>query len=73
MKKTLLFICLLALASVTVPGSVTHIGKDAFGVLRAGGGAFTGPIEGLTVTVWQGSYAEEYCRQNGLNYKYPDA
>ena len=58
---------------MTVPGSVTHIGKDAFGVLRAGGGAFTGPIEGLTVTVWQGSYAEEYCRQNGLNYKYPDA
>ena len=57
MKKTLLFICLLALALA----------------LSGCGGAFTGPIEGLTVTVWQGSYAEEYCRQNGLNYKYPDA
>lgn len=46
MKKTLLFICLPALASVTVPGSVTHIGKDAFGVLRAGGGALTDQSRG---------------------------
>ncbi len=66
------FYCCTSLASVTIPGSVTHIGRDAFNVLRVGGGAFTAPIEGLTATVWQGSYAEEYCRQNGVKYKYPD-
>ena len=60
------------LTSVTLPDSVVHIGKDAFSVLNPGNGSFTAPIEGLTVIVPEDSYAEQYCRENGLKYAYTD-
>ena len=60
------------LTSVTLPDSVKHIGKDAFSVLKPGNGSFTAHIEGLTVNVPQYSYAEKYCRENGLKYVYSD-
>ena len=53
----------MSLTAVTIPDSVTSIGKDAF----------TYCAESLTITVGRNSYAEEYCRENGLQYAYPDA
>lgn len=50
------------LTSVTIPKSVTSIGKNAFS-----------DCEKLSITVAKGSYAEEYCIENGLRYNYPDA
>ncbi len=51
------------LTSVSIPDSVTDIGKYAFSNCAAE----------LTVTVTQDSCAEQYCRENGLKYKYPGA
>ena len=51
-----------SLRSLTIPDSVTEIGKDAFSGCRA-----------LTITVSRGSYAAQYCKENELNYTYPDA
>lgn len=48
------------LASVTLPGSVTSIGEFAF----------INCAEDLTLTVPKDSYAEEYCREKGLKYRY---
>ena len=50
------------LKSVTLPGSVTAIGIDAFS-----------DCPNLILTVPRDSCAAEYCRENGLNYTYPDA
>ena len=60
------------LTSVSLPYSVKHIGKDAFSVPKTGNGSFTAPAEELTVTVPEDSYAEQYCRENGLKYVYSD-
>ena len=49
------------LASVNIPDSVTEIGKDAFGACYD-----------LTLTVGRDSYAEQYCKDNGLNYQYAE-
>ena len=46
-----------SLAGVTVPGSVTEIGNEAFG-----------GCDSLTLTVPGNSFAEQYCKDNGLNY-----
>ena len=51
-----------SLTSVTLPDSITSIGEDAFA-----------DCGGLTLTVNPGSYAEQYCKDNALPYKYPDA
>jgi hypothetical protein len=60
------------LTSATLPYSVKHIGKDAFSVQKTGNGSFTAPIEGLTVSLQEDSYAEQYCRENGIKYVYSD-
>ena len=52
-----------SLGSITIPVSVTSIGDEAFRECA----------EYLTVTVEEGSYAEEYCKRNGIKYQYPDA
>ena len=52
-----------SLTSVTIPASVTSIGEAAFDYCR----------EELVFTVEAGSYAAEYCKENGLAYQYTDA
>lgn len=51
-----------SLVSVTIPNSVTLIGMDAFA-----------ECPNLTLTVSRGSYAAQYCKENGLNYQYTDS
>ena len=72
-------------ASVTIPDSVTSIGEYAFSkcsltsvtipasVTSIGEGAFSYCSEELVFTVEAGSYAAEYCKENGLAYQYTDA
>lgn len=50
-----------ALTSVTVPDSVTVIGKNAF---------YACPW--IVLTVGRDSYAKQYCIENGIKYVYPD-
>jgi len=50
------------LTSVTIPDSVASIGEDAFSECPK-----------LTLTVGRGSFAAQYCKDNGLLYTYPDA
>ena len=50
------------LTSISIPDSVTSIGNSAFSRCRK-----------LTLTVPRDSYAAQYCRENGLDYTYPDA
>ena len=50
-----------SLASITIPKSVTEIGKNAFY-----------EYENLVVRVYRGSAAELYCTENGLNFEYAD-
>ena len=73
------------LTSVTLPDPVNVIGDRAFfgccsltdlaipeGVAKIGLGTFDG-CEKLTVTVIRDSYAAQYCKENGVQYTYPDA
>lgn len=50
------------ISSVTLPEGVTSIGDNAF--YNCG--------QWLTLTVEKDSYAENYCRENGLKFKYSD-
>ena len=50
------------LPSVSIPDSVTSIGDDAFS-----------DCPNLTLAVNRGSYAAQYCKDNDLNYTYPDS
>ena len=52
------FILCSNLASITIPNSVSEIGYNAFYGCK-----------NLTVTVTEGSYAEQYCRENGIKYQ----
>ena len=69
------------LTSVVLPNSITSIGRDAFrhcdnltsivipdSVTSIGTDAFKECPDELTVTVGRGSYTENYCMENGLNY-----
>ncbi len=51
-----------SLTSVSIPDSVTLIGDRAFSGCDA-----------ITVIVSSGSEAEQYCKDNGINYTYVDA
>ena len=48
-----------SLTEITIPAGVTEIGRDAF--IGCGN---------LTIIVSEGSYAEKYCKENGLKYQY---
>ena len=50
-----------ALKSVTLPESVTEIGEKAFELTS----------DGKTFTVVPGSFAEQYCMENGFTYTHP--
>lgn len=49
------------LETITIPSSVSHIGKNVFM-----------DCDKLIVQVEKGSYAEQYCIKNNLNYTYVD-
>ena len=79
------FIHCRSLISVTIPEGVTSIGDDAFGgcssltsitipesVTSIGDDAFS-DCANLAFTVPRDSYAAQYCKENNLNYTYPDA
>lgn len=53
--------CFFSLPTV-ISMSVTDIGEEAFAYC---------PL--LNVIVNRGSYAERYCRENGVNHLYPDS
>ncbi len=59
--ETRAFANCVALKSITIPDSVTWMGEDVF---RG--------CDSLTVIAGRDSYAEQYCRDNKLNYTYPD-
>lgn len=74
-----------SLTNINLPESLTSIGDDAFGycenlsavtipdsVTSIGIYAFS-ECPNLTITVGRDSYAAEYCKENGLNYIYPDS
>jgi len=52
-----------SLKEITLPGTLAEIGADAF----------YGCPEDALFTVPGGSLAEEWCKENGKNYTYPDA
>ncbi len=79
------FFCVYGLKKVVIPDTVTTIGECALdqctdlvdltvpaSVSSIGKLAFYGCSPKLVVTVPRGSYAAGYCKDNKLNYTYPD-
>ena len=58
---TAAFACCMSLTSINIPDSVTSIGLLPFDTCY-----------NLTVTVNPGSYAEQYCKDNNVPYKYAE-
>ena len=58
------------LEDLIIPGSVTNIGEDAF---KDCGDIFDEGGKKLMITLEKGSYAEDYCKQHGYEYQYPDS
>ncbi len=52
-----------SLKKVSIPQSVTSIGQDAFDNFHGD----------LTLSVKQGSYAEQYAKENGISYLFPSS
>ncbi len=52
---------------ISIPESVTYIGKDAFSAFRNNQVVTN---EELTATVVAGSYAEQYCKENSIKISY---
>ena len=74
-----------SLSSITLPEGLTSIGDEAFGycdslssitlpegLTSIGDDAFYDCSNLSSIVVTRGSYAEEYCKENGLNYTYTD-
>ena len=80
------FIGCRSLAAITLPESVTSIGELAFSSCSSltaitlpeslesiGTDAFADCPKNMQFTVVRDSYAAKWCKENGLNYTYPDA
>ena len=66
------FLWCTRLRSLALPGSLTHIGQAAFHCYDEKTKTLP-PLPGLAFSVPRGSPAARYCKENGLNYRYPDA
>ena len=59
------FVACRSLPGLRIPAGVSFIGEDAFRTAR---NWFDKDAVGFTATVTPGSYAEQYCKDNGLAY-----
>lgn len=79
------FDCCDSLASITLPDSITTIGDLAFyysslasitlpnSITSIGSNAFSGCASTLTLTIPRDSWLVQWCKDNDLNYTYPDS
>ncbi|MBR3905117.1 MAG: leucine-rich repeat domain-containing protein, partial [Clostridia bacterium] len=80
------FYTCMSLTAITLPEGVTNIGDEAFYYCKSltaitlpesmesiGTDAFADCPKNMQFTVVRDSYAAKWCKENGLNYTYPDA